>query len=213
MIDNQQAGRNLMLLRLQKGLSQQGLAELCNVTHQAVSKWENGAALPDVQTLLFLSTYYGVSMEEILTGRISLDAEEEAALPAVPETPTPSPIPETPPVPPVPEEQPAPEAPSAPDAPAVPVLSWEQILDLAPFASRETLDRLAERCMEQADESHICDLAPFVSKACLDRMVRKLLHARRGLAFKLAPFLSRETLDWLILNGQADESGREEQEG
>jgi hypothetical protein len=44
-------------------------------------------------------------------------------------------------------------------------------------------------------------------------MVRKLLHARRGLAFKLAPFLSRETLDWLILNGQPDENGREAREG
>ena len=203
MIDNQQAGRNLMLLRLQKGLSQQGLAELCNVTHQAVSKWENGAALPDVQTLLFLSSYYGVSMEEILTGRISLDAEEEAALPAVPDTPPAPPIPETPPVP---------ETPPAPDTPEVPALSWEQILELAPFASRNTLDRLAERCLEQTDESHICDLAPFVSKACLDRMVKKLLHARRSLAFKLAPFLSRETLDWLILNGQPDENGREARE-
>ena len=204
MIDNQQAGRNLMLLRLQRGLSQQGLAELCNVTHQAVSKWENGAALPDVQTLLFLSSFYGVSMEEILTGRISLDAEEEAALPAVPETP---------PAPPIPETLPAPEAPPAPDVPDAPALSWEQILELAPFASRDVLDRLAERCLEQADESHICDLAPFVSKACLDRMVRKLLHARRSLAFKLAPFLSRETLDWLILNGQPDENGREAREG
>ena len=42
MINNQQVGRNMMLLRLQKGLSQQGLAEMCNVTHQAVSKWETG---------------------------------------------------------------------------------------------------------------------------------------------------------------------------
>lgn len=89
MIDNQQVGRNMMLLRLQEGLSQQGLAEMCSVTHQAVSKWETGAALPDMQTLLFLSKYYGVSMEEILSGDISLDTEEgtaeAASLPAVQE--------------------------------------------------------------------------------------------------------------------------------
>lgn len=53
MIDNQVVGGNMMLLRLEKGLSQQALASLCNVTHQAVSKWENGASLPDMQTLLF----------------------------------------------------------------------------------------------------------------------------------------------------------------
>ena len=201
MIDNQQVGNSLMLLRLQKGLSQQGLAELCGVTHQAVSKWENGTALPDVQTLLFLSRYYGVTMEAILMGGEAVDAEGGEP-PAPPETP---PIPHAlPAIPPMTE---------APGAQETPVLSWEQILDLAPFAGRDTLDRLAERCMEQADESHICDLAPFVSKACLDRMVRKLLRARRSLAFRLAPFLSRDTVDWLILNGQPDENGREAREG
>lgn len=187
MIDNQQVGRNLMLLRLQKGLSQQGLAEMCNVTHQAVSKWETGAALPDMQTMLFLSKYFGVSMEDILSGAISLDAEEEkaeaAALPAAVEQE---------------ETPPAPEAPPAREGGA-PKMTWEQIMDLVPFASRETLEALVENCVETLDEEKICNLAPFLGSQYLDQLVKRLQHASPDLVFKLAPFLSKKTVDYLIL--------------
>lgn len=187
MIDNQQVGRNMMLLRLQKGLSQQGLAELCNVTHQAVSKWETGAALPDIQTVLFLSRYFGVSMEEMLSGDISLEAEEDkaeaAALPALPETE---------------EALPAPEAPPAREGGA-PKMRWEQIMDLVPFASRETLETLVENCVEALDEDKICNLAPFLGSQYLDQLVKRLKHTSPDLVFKLAPFLSKKTVDFLIL--------------
>ena len=82
MIDNERTGRNIMILRLEKGLSQQGLAEVCGVTHQAVSKWENGAALPDIQTMLFLSRFFDTPMEEMLTRELSTEpAEGSASLP------------------------------------------------------------------------------------------------------------------------------------
>lgn len=192
MINNQQFGRNMMLLRLQKGLSQQGLAEMCNVSHQAVSKWETGAALPDIQTLLFLSKYFGVSMEEILSGDLSLDAQDAAPDPMDAETLPTATIPETPSVPGV---LPVPDA-------KTPVLSWEQIVDLAPFASRETLEVLAEHCPEELDKDRLCDLAPFLSSAYLDKIIRRLGSAGPELALDLAPFLSKETLDWLLLGRQ-----------
>ena len=187
MIDNQQVGRNMMLLRLQKGLSQQGLAELCNVTHQAVSKWETGAALPDIQTVLFLSKYFGVSMEEMLSGDISLEAEESpdqaAVLPAATETE---------------EALPAAKAPSAREGEA-PKMTWEQIMNLVPFASRETLETLVENCVETLDEEKICNLAPFLSSQYLDQLVKRLKHTSPDLVFKLAPFLPKKTVDFLIL--------------
>ena len=69
-IDYQKTGRAISAYRQELKLSQQGLAELMNVTHQAVSKWENGAALPDTPTLLALSKLFGVSMEDLLMGEI-----------------------------------------------------------------------------------------------------------------------------------------------
>ena len=204
MINNQQVGRNMMLLRLQKGLSQQGLADMCNVTHQAVSKWETGAALPDMQTLLFLSKYFGVSMEEILSLDLSLDVQDAAPDPMDAATLPAMTVPE---MPPVPEAPPIPETPPVLEAPPVleekiPVLSWDQIVDLAPFASRETLGVLAEHCQEELDKDRLCDLAPFLSSAHLDKLVRRLGSAGPELALELAPFLSKETLDWLLLGRQ-----------
>lgn len=70
-IDYKKTGRAISACRQELKLSQQGLAELMNVTHQAVSKWENGAALPDTPTLLALSKLFGVTMEELLMGEIA----------------------------------------------------------------------------------------------------------------------------------------------
>lgn len=68
MIDNRTVGRCIARLRVAKGMTQQGLAAALNVSHQAVSKWETGAALPDMQTFYSMSKLFGVTMEQILTG-------------------------------------------------------------------------------------------------------------------------------------------------
>ena len=54
MIDNRTVGKTIAGLRQAKGMTQQQLAAAMNVSHQAVSKWENGAALPDIQTMVEL---------------------------------------------------------------------------------------------------------------------------------------------------------------
>lgn len=71
MIDNRIVGRNITMLRRRMKLTQQMLAGIVNVTHQAVSKWERGVTLPDVQTMLELGRLFGVSMEQLLTGPIA----------------------------------------------------------------------------------------------------------------------------------------------
>ena len=69
-IDNRIVGETIARLRVQAELTQQQLAAILNVSHQAVSKWENGAALPDIQTLLSLTELFGVTMEQLLSGDI-----------------------------------------------------------------------------------------------------------------------------------------------
>ena len=59
-------GKYLRSLRLNEGITQRELAAKMNVTHQAVSRWENGKSIPDVDTLRLLGEFYGVSMDEIL---------------------------------------------------------------------------------------------------------------------------------------------------
>lgn len=66
MIDKVYFGKRISSYRRKLGLSQTALAEKLNVTSQAVSKWETGAALPDLDPLLELSHLYGVSINELL---------------------------------------------------------------------------------------------------------------------------------------------------
>ena len=54
-------------LRRAAGLSQEELAERLNVSRQAVSKWENGAAQPELSKLVELSRLYSVSVDELLS--------------------------------------------------------------------------------------------------------------------------------------------------
>ena len=42
---------NIYTLRRQRGLSQEQLAEALDVSRQAISKWENGAAVPELDKL------------------------------------------------------------------------------------------------------------------------------------------------------------------
>ena len=68
---------NIKNLRKSKGLSQEELAVKLNVVRQTVSKWENGAALPDVLTLMELSRMFGVTLEQLLNGEVAHVLETE----------------------------------------------------------------------------------------------------------------------------------------
>lgn len=66
-------GERLFELRAQKGLSQLELAEALDVSRQSVSKWETDAAVPEIDKLISISRYFGVSIGALL------GVEEEAA--------------------------------------------------------------------------------------------------------------------------------------
>lgn len=53
-------------LRKQKGLSQEALAEKLSVSRQAISKWETGESLPDMDNIAFLCKEFDVSADFLL---------------------------------------------------------------------------------------------------------------------------------------------------
>ena len=61
-------GKFIKELRNEKNISQNELSEEMHVTRQAISNWENGKAIPDSDILLLLSSYFEVSINEILSG-------------------------------------------------------------------------------------------------------------------------------------------------
>lgn len=56
----------LIRLRKREGLSQEALAEILGVSRQAVSRWEQGTALPDGGKLLPCARHFGVSVDWLL---------------------------------------------------------------------------------------------------------------------------------------------------
>ena len=56
-------------------MSQEELAALCDVSRQAISKWENGTANPDMENLKTLSRSLRVSIDELLGNKIPLEKE------------------------------------------------------------------------------------------------------------------------------------------
>lgn len=55
----------LMRERKSRGLSQEDLAGMVNVSRQAVSKWETGDAMPDLPKLLALADALDISLDEL----------------------------------------------------------------------------------------------------------------------------------------------------
>jgi ubiquinone/menaquinone biosynthesis C-methylase UbiE/DNA-binding XRE family transcriptional regulator len=68
MIDKTEAGKRITILRKKLGYSQGTFAEKLNVSTQAVSKWETGLALPDIEILLNISWMCKASINSILEG-------------------------------------------------------------------------------------------------------------------------------------------------
>ena len=59
-------GQNIRKYRLERDLSQSKLAEQLNISPQAVSKWERGLALPDIELLIPLAEIFSVTVDELL---------------------------------------------------------------------------------------------------------------------------------------------------
>ena len=68
-------GDNIKFYRKKNQLTQDDIAEACNVTRQAVSKWENGESLPTVDNLCALSRLLHTSVDDILIGEKERDDE------------------------------------------------------------------------------------------------------------------------------------------
>lgn len=62
---------NLQMIRKEKHLSQEELAEMLGVSRQAVSKWEQGTGYPEVEKLLLLSRELNLSLDSLMATEIA----------------------------------------------------------------------------------------------------------------------------------------------
>ena len=73
-------GEKIYKLRTERNLSQGDLSEILEVSRQSVSKWENGAATPDLDKIIKLSEIFGITIDELVKN-------EEVSAPSEQKTP------------------------------------------------------------------------------------------------------------------------------
>lgn len=86
-MDKLKIGYFLQTLRTERNLTQQDEADIFSLTPQAISKWESGQSIPDVDTLNKLSNFYGVTINEVLDGERSPKATQGQGVTNEVETP------------------------------------------------------------------------------------------------------------------------------
>jgi len=69
-------GEKIKALRKAQDITQEKLAAYLNISYQAVSKWENGTALPDLTLIPGLANFFGVSTDELLGLKGTEEPEE-----------------------------------------------------------------------------------------------------------------------------------------
>ena len=67
-MDTKKIGGFLKILRKEKGLTQEQLAEILFVSGRTVSRWETGTNMPDLSILIQMAEFYAVDVKEILDG-------------------------------------------------------------------------------------------------------------------------------------------------
>lgn len=59
-------GEKIKLLRNEKGITQEALAESLNVSRSAIAKWETNSGVPEVSNLKIISKIFGISVDELI---------------------------------------------------------------------------------------------------------------------------------------------------
>lgn len=69
---------NLATLRKENGLTQAELAEKLNYSDKAVSRWEHGDTLPDINVLMQLCDFYGITLDALVNENTEFEKQKKS---------------------------------------------------------------------------------------------------------------------------------------
>ena len=70
-------GKWIVRLRQGSGITQRQLGHFIGVSDKVISKWERGASEPDIDGLRALSSFFGMSVDDLLAGRLRDDTADK----------------------------------------------------------------------------------------------------------------------------------------
>ena len=193
MFEMKSIGRKIAMLRKEKNLTQMELADMLNISYQAVSNWERGETMPDISKLPELAQIFNHSIDEILGNQQSTKIIKNIIGDNLIEDEI-----------------------SVEDFKSVaPLLKPTQIseiskginitddmhdmIDYLPFVSREVADSIAQKGIDN-NQILLDDFLPFVSRICAEKLVLKAIELNyefKDLTNAL-PFVSKEVADKIV---------------
>lgn len=191
MFDTMKVAQTIRSARIRKNMTQMELADEMGVSYQAVSNWERGNSMPDIAKLESLCGILELTIDELL-GKDEPETQTVKKVIHQQETPT---LEELAPIASILPPEQAQEV-AMKSAEAHPV-ALKQLIGLAPFLDRETLDSIAMRVEKTGDLRQLVSLAPFLSKDTLSNILDDHIDDPSAL-IGLAPFLSHEKIDALF---------------
>lgn len=73
-------GNKINELRRKKGITQRDLANALNISDKAISRWEAGVSVPNLEMIAQISKYFKVPFNDLVMARISCDVSDDAFL-------------------------------------------------------------------------------------------------------------------------------------
>jgi len=70
-------GDKIKLLRKLKGITQEELSDVLHISFQAISKWENGLAQPDISIIPLIANYFGITIDELFGFKLNSLSNKE----------------------------------------------------------------------------------------------------------------------------------------
>ena len=198
MFDTQKTGLKIMTLRKAKDLTQMELADLMQVSYQAVSNWERGNSMPDISKLVDLARILDVSIEELLDSRQQAQTVKRAL--DENETLTAKEITEVAPL-----LKPS-KLEKELEKAHVEGLELKDLQQLAPFLSEEKLMELVERVGFNR-VSDLVPVAPFMNSKQLQTIIIQQgeLHENLDDIISIVPFLEENFVADIAKNLIADD--------
>ncbi|WLD92529.1 helix-turn-helix transcriptional regulator [Alkalihalobacillus sp. AL-G] len=177
MLNTKLIGSYISSLRKEKDMTQVELADNVNVSHQAVSKWERGESLPDIETLIELGKLFRKSVDGLLSGGQTDQGFKN----------TDSFV----------RELSANRLGKAADLINNGETKVDGFVSIAPLLKASTIDKITGHLTDQTlTLEHLVELAPFLEQTSLSELIEKVdnEHMSKEQVISIAPFVDRETL-------------------
>lgn len=182
-------GAYVSKLRKQSDLTQSQLAEMLNVTRQAVSKWEMGDSFPDISLLPQLAEIFRITVDQLITYGEPCRAENKIMLEIANGTPE-----------------------KVAGMLQDNELATDSLVNVAPIIKASTLDIISEGLGKHGiDIKHILELAAYMNEAGQTNLMKLASFEQldESLLKKFIPFLNRESKEIIfgkIIDGELDGS-------